>query len=220
MITGATRGLGRALVDRFVEAGHTVAGCGRSPEAVRNLGALYPDPNRFDLVDVAVAEEVDSWAASLLAELPPPDLLINNAGVINRNARLWEVSPEEFDKVLRTNVGGTENTIRAFVPEMLRAGTGVVVNISSGWGRSTAPEVGPYCASKWAVEGLTRTLAQELPEGLCAVSVNPGVIDTTMLRSCWGDEAALYQTPEDWSARAARMILEIGPHHNGAALSL
>ena len=220
VMTGVTRGLGRALMDRFVEAGHTVIGCGRSLEAIGNLRTLHGSPHRFDMVDVASAEDVDSWAASLPAELQAPDLLINNAGIINRNARLWEVPAAEFDQVLKVNVGGTENMIRAFVPAMIRHGSGVVVNFSSGWGRSAAAEVGPYCASKWAVEGLTRSLALELPEGLGAVSVNPGVIDTSMLRSCWSDEASLYPTPEDWAPRAARMLLEVGPHHNGAALTL
>ena len=114
---------------------------------------------------------------------------------------------------------GTLNVIRAFAPAMIARGRGVIVNLSSGWGRSTAPEVGPYCASKWAVEGLTRSLAQELPAGLAAVSLNPGIIDTDMLRTCWEGAAAAYPKPEDWSRTAAPFLLSLGMEHNGQALT-
>ena len=119
----------------------------------------------------------------------PPDLLINNAGMINRNAPLTEVPPEEFSSILAVNLGGMHNMIRSFVPMMEKNGTGIIVNFSSYWGQSTAPEVAPYCATKWGVEGLTRSLAQELPSGLGAVAFNPGVINTDMLRSTFGEQA-------------------------------
>ena len=86
---------------------------------------------------------------------------------------------------MAVNVSGTLNVIRAFVPAMIAAGRGVIANLSSGWGRSTDALVGPYCASKYAIEGLTGSLAQELPRPLAAVAVSPGVIDTDMLRRCW-----------------------------------
>ena len=103
---------------------------------------------------------------------------------------------------------------------MIARGSGIVINMSSGWGRSTSPDVAPYCASKWAIEGLTRSLAEELPAGLAAVSLNPGVIDTDMLRTCWGDSAGGYPSPEAWSRRAAEVILGIGPGENGRALTV
>jgi NAD(P)-dependent dehydrogenase (short-subunit alcohol dehydrogenase family) len=152
--------------------------------------------------------------------MTPPDLLINNAGVINRNAPLWEVSADEFSKVLDVNVDGTANVIRAFLPAMIASGHGVIVNMSSGWGRSTAPKVAPYCASKWAVEGLTQALAQELPPGLAAVTVSPGVVDTDMLRSCWSDSAANCPSPEDWAPAAADFFLSLSGRHNGQSLSV
>ena len=92
----------------------------------------------------------------------PPDLLVNNAALINANAPLWQVPPDEFQRVVDVNIVGTFNTIRHFLPAMLEARRGVIVNVSSGWGRSTATEVAPYCATKWAIEGLTRSLAMEL----------------------------------------------------------
>jgi NAD(P)-dependent dehydrogenase (short-subunit alcohol dehydrogenase family) len=91
--------------------------------------------------------------------------------------------------------------------------------MSSGWGRSTSPEVAPYCASKWAVEGLTQALAQELPSGLAAVAVSPGVVDTDMLRSCWADSAASCPSPEVWAKGATNFLLSLGAEHNGQSLS-
>src|SRR6185295_7668060 len=96
----------------------------------------------------------------------------------NANAPLWRVPVEEFDQVIDVNIKGVANVIRAFLPAMIERGNGVVVNFSSGWGRSTAADVAPYCATKWAIEGLTQALAQELPKGMAAVPVNPGIIDT------------------------------------------
>src|SRR5262245_1431687 len=186
VITGATRGLGRAMADRLIALGHTVAGCGRSAAHIDELRRRHPAPHDFAVVDVADGAAVAAWAKGVLARLGPPDLLLNNAAVIAENAVLWDVPAEQFDRVVDVNIKGVANVVRAFVPAMIQRGSGVVVNFSSGWGRSTSPEVAPYCASKWAVEGLTRALAQELPRGLAAVPLNPGVIDTDMLRSCFG----------------------------------
>jgi NAD(P)-dependent dehydrogenase (short-subunit alcohol dehydrogenase family) len=96
----------------------------------------------------------------------------------------------------------------------------VIVNFSSGWGRSVSPEVAPYCASKWAIEGLTKALAAELPEGMAAVPLNPGVIDTDMLRKCWGDGAAAHSNAAKWAETAAPFILGLGPRHNGQSVSV
>lgn len=220
VVTGATRGLGRALVDRFAEAGHVVWGCGRSAAQVAALAAAYPAPHDFAVVDVTDDAAVARWAARLLAGGQAPDLVINNAALMNDPAPLWRVTAAEFGRLMDVNVDGTVNVIRAFVPALLAQGRGVVVNLSSGWGRSTSPEVAPYCASKYAVEGLTAALAQELPDPLAAVAVSPGVIDTDMLRQCWADEAAQYEGPEAWSRRAAPQLLALGRRENGRSLSL
>ena len=220
VVTGATRGIGRALAERLIEMGHTVIGCGRSADRIGDLASRHAPPHRFRAVDVADDRDVQAWADEVLEGSEPPDLLVNNAGVINRNAPLWEVPADEFDALLRINVGGMANVIRAFVPAMIDRGSGVIANMSSGWGRSTAPEVAPYCASKWAVEGMTQALSQELPAGLAAVAVNPGVIDTDVLRSCWGSGAASFPDPDEWAVRAADFLLFLGAGDNGASVSV
>jgi NAD(P)-dependent dehydrogenase (short-subunit alcohol dehydrogenase family) len=118
------------------------------------------------------------------------------------------------------NIRGTQNVIRHFVPAMVARKKGVIVNFSSGWGRSVSPEVGPYCMSKWAIEGLTKEMAEELPSGMAAVPLNPGVIDTAMLRTCWAEGAASYPKAEQWAKTAAPFILKIGAKDNGKSLSI
>jgi NAD(P)-dependent dehydrogenase (short-subunit alcohol dehydrogenase family) len=103
---------------------------------------------------------------------------------------------------------------------MIARRSGVIVNLSSGWGRSTAPDVAVYCASKWAIEGLTQALAQELPAGMAAVPLNPGIIDTDMLRSCFGPDASAYPSPQKWVKSAAPFLLSLNERHNGQPLTV
>jgi NAD(P)-dependent dehydrogenase (short-subunit alcohol dehydrogenase family) len=220
VITGATRGLGRAMATRFIVGGHTVAGCGRSKDAVAELRTAYRKPHRFDAVDVADDRVVARWAKKVLAAVGAPDLLINNAALINANAPLWEVPAREFSDVIDVNIKGVANVIRHFVPAMVARKKGVIVNFSSGWGRSTDADVAPYCATKWAIEGLTRSLAQELPRGMAAVPLNPGIIDTDMLRSSFAAGASAYPSPDDWSRRAVPFLLSITPRDNGEPLTV
>lgn len=220
LVTGVTCGLGHALTHQMIAKGHTLWGCGRNRIELKKLSLQYPAPHVFKRVDVSDWTQVSAWAQSLTYSGRSPDLIINNAGIINQNAPLWEVPAEEFDALMRINVSGPANIIRAFLPAMIHNGHGIVVNISSGWGRSTAPEVAPYCASKFAIEGLTRALAQELPAGLAAVTVNPGVINTAMLQSCWGDGAQNAPSPDQWVEKAADFLLALTPSHNGQALNV
>ena len=147
-------------------------------------------------------------------------MLVNNAAVMIALAALWTVPAADFDRLIDVNVKGVANAIRAFVPAMVARKAGVIVNLSSGWGRSTSPEVAPYCASKFAVEGLTRALAQELPAGMAAIPLNPGVIDTDMLRSAWGDAAGSYPTADQWAKTAAPFLLKLGAKDNGKGLTV
>jgi NAD(P)-dependent dehydrogenase (short-subunit alcohol dehydrogenase family) len=219
VITGVTRGLGRAMAEEFVRLGHTVAGCGRSEKEISQLRSQLGKLHDFAVVNVASDAEVKSWAAEALRAHGAPTLLLNNAAIINKNARLWEVSAEEFSQVMDINIKGTVSVIRHFLPAMIKRGSGVVVNFSSGWGRSTDAEVAPYCASKWAIEGLTQSLAQELPHGLATVALNPGIINTDMLQSCFGGSASSYPSPAQWAKTAVPFLLRLGPNDNGRQLT-
>jgi len=219
VITGVTKGLGRALVEQYIKLGHLVIGCGRNVNSIESLSNSYPENTDFQVVDISDQKQVCFWAKDVLNKFGAPDFLLNNAGIINKNAALWDVPEQEFSDVININVKGVYNTIKEFVPNMIRIGKGTVVNFSSGWGRSASPEVAPYCTSKWAIEGLSKSLAQDLPEGMVSVALNPGVIDTNMLRSCWDENAAMYEKPESWAKRVAPFILNISQKDNGASLT-
>jgi NAD(P)-dependent dehydrogenase (short-subunit alcohol dehydrogenase family) len=220
VITGVSRGLGLAMTEKFIELGHTVLGCARSSEAVEKLNQKYSTPHHFTCLDVTNDDRVKAWATEMLAKKEPPDLLINNAALVNNPAPLWLVSSEEFSQLIDVNIKGTANVIRHFVPAMIARKSGIIVNFSSGWGRSTSPEVAPYCASKWAIEGLTRSLAQELPGGMAAVPLNPGIIHTDMLEICFGEDAASYTSIKAWVQKAVPFLLKLKPSDNGMSLTV
>ena len=221
LITGCSKGLGFSMVRSFAALGHTVIGCARSAPAISALQKEFPAPHSFAVVDVTDAAAVETWAAQVIASHGAPDLLLNNAAVIHPNAPLWKVPAERFNWVIDVNVKGLANVLRSFLPAMVKAKKGLIVNFSSGWGRSTSPEVSGYCASKYAVEGLTASLAQELPGGMAAVALNPGVINTEMLQDCFGKESAShYPSAEEWAKRAVPFLLKIGPKDNGHPLTV
>ncbi|GMY04900.1 NADPH-dependent pterin aldehyde reductase [Fagus crenata] len=226
LITGAGKGLGRALALELAKKGHTVIGCARTQDRLNSLQSELSDPNSpsdkhlFLSADVRSNGSVEELARVVMEKKGVPDIIVNNAGTINRNNRIWEVPEEEFDTVIDTNVKGIANMLRHFIPLMLVRKQGIIVNMSSGWGRSGAALVAPYCASKWAVEGLTRSVAKELPDGMAIIALNPGVINTDMLASCFGNSASGYQAPEAWALKAATMILNLTAADNGASLTV
>lgn len=220
VITGVTRGLGRAMAITFASLGHTVIGCGRSQAAIDVLKTELGTPHRFDVVDVTVDNDVAIWATSVIQDFGPPDLLLNNAAMINEVKPLWQISARDFDAVIDVNIKGVAHVLRHLVPAMIERQEGVIVNFSSGWGRSTDAGVAPYCASKWAIEGLTRALAQEVPKSMAAIPLNPGIIDTDMLKICFGDEAKQYPTAARWAETAVPFLLALSAHDNGKPLSV
>ena len=217
-ISGCSRGLGRAMAIEFHARGWKIAGGARDANALEKLKQKIGVTSFFHPFDVSKSTEVENFAILVEKNLGIPDLLVNNAGVINQNAPLTKISAEEFAAVLAVNLGGIHNMIRSFVPRMEKQGHGIIANFSSYWGQSTAPEVGPYCASKWGVEGLTRSLAQELPSGLVTVAFNPGIIDTEMLRSCFGEGASAHEKPTDWAKHAVDRMVNIGLSDNGQTI--
>ncbi|XP_073003780.1 NADPH-dependent pterin aldehyde reductase isoform X1 [Typha latifolia] len=227
LITGVSRGLGHALTLELARRGYFVIGCARSQEKIQSLqqelSALDPSSSSRHLLttaDVRSDSSVRDLAKVVVEAKRIPDIIVNNAGTINRNNKIWDVPAEEFDMVIDTNIKGTANMLRHFMPLMIEKKHGIIVNMSSGWGRSAAAAVAPYCASKWAIEGLTRSVAKELPSGLAIIALSPGVVNTDMLTSCFGSSAALYQTTEAWAPKAATMILSLTVEDNGASLTV
>jgi NAD(P)-dependent dehydrogenase (short-subunit alcohol dehydrogenase family) len=213
VITGVTRGLGRAMVDEFIRLGHTVFGCARTKVQIDELTRMYPR-HVFQTVDVASDAQVKAWAEDLLKKYGPPDFVLNNAAIFNPKAPLWEVGARDFSEEIDINIKGIVNVIRHFVPSMIGRKRGVIVNFSSRWGKNFEKKMAPYCATKWAVVALTRVLAEELkPEGVAAIGLNPGIVRTGMLERYSGNGTTLdtsnYLTPADWAKIAVPFILRL-----------
>ncbi|MHC4938755.1 MAG: SDR family NAD(P)-dependent oxidoreductase [Planctomycetota bacterium] len=199
VVTGASRGIGKALVTELEARGARVTGVSRTQ------GCDVSDP---------------SQVAELCARTGPVDLLVNNAAIIHEPAPLWEVPFDEWESVLRINVLGTVAMLQAYLPAMNERGSGTVVNLSSGWGRFAAPEQAPYCASKFAVEGLSAAVAEEVADGVCVIALNPGVIATEMLETAFGGDVSGYPTPEETAKSFAELLASLDPSWNGRSVSL
>ena len=170
VVTGASRGIGRAVAAALSSAGAVVAGC-----------ALHAAPG-VAACDVRSPDDVERFAADVERRLGAPHILVNNAGTVAR-APLHELSVEAWDDVVDANLKGTFLVTRAFLPAMRARGTGRVINIASIAGRQGTAGLSAYCAAKHGVVGLTRALAEELRgTGLVANAVCPGSVDTDMLR--------------------------------------
>lgn len=220
LITGVSRGLGRALCVEFDQLGHHVAGCARAASAVKELGEQLDARHHFSNVDLTDDDAVARWIDNVVTNWGTPDLVINNAASINQNAALWDVPLDEFKQLMDINITGVFSVIRHITPHLVKQGHGIIANLSSGWGRSVSADVAPYCASKFAIEGMTMALAQDLPDGLAAVAVNPGIINTEMLQSCFGPSAKDAPSPEQWAKRAAPFYLNIKPTDTGTPMSV
>lgn len=221
LITGVSRGLGRAMTEQFIQLGHTVIGCALNKEEIASLQQQFSSPNHFSYVDIANEDQVQAWSKNFFEQYETPDLIINNAGIVHELLPLWEIKGNVFDRVIDINIKGVANVIRHFVPSMVERNKGVIINFSAGWGRYTAPNAAPYCASKWALEGLTQAFAQELPSNMATVSLWPGTIHTDTLETIYGEEkASNFISPEDWVKRAIPFILQIGATDNGKVLAI
>jgi NAD(P)-dependent dehydrogenase (short-subunit alcohol dehydrogenase family) len=214
IVTGASRGIGFELTKEFLAWGATVFACARSmPSKLPQHENLY-----FTILDVRNSEEIKAWARSVSSMHSHISMLINNAGVINEKKPLWEISDKEFDRVLDINVKGAVNVLREFVPLMIKGKGGVIVNMSSGWGHFGDELVAPYCASKFAIEGLTQSLAKEVPKELSVVALRPGVVNTEMLQSCSPDTADDAISANAWAKKAVPFLLEISKKDSGQSL--
>jgi NAD(P)-dependent dehydrogenase (short-subunit alcohol dehydrogenase family) len=178
VVTGANSGIGRATAIHLARNGHRVVGTVRAVGRADKLQAMAADAGvdieLFEL-DVADDDSVRDGFAAILATTGRVDHLVNNAGV-GGNAVAEECPPELYMSVMNVNLVGAVRCLQAVLPQMRERGAGTIVNITSVAGRIAALGQSPYVASKWAFEGLSEGLAQELaPFGIRVVIVEPGV---------------------------------------------
>ncbi len=187
VVTGASRGIGRAAAALLALRGAAVVGCsargaGPAGSFLDDLPASVANRCAFMRCDVANAREVSAFSAKVEAEFGSPDIVVNNAGVVVRNP-LEAITDEDWHHVMNVNVNGTFFVTRAFLPEMKVRGSGKIINISSIAGRQGTPQLVAYCTAKHAIVGFTRALAEELRATQIKVNaICPGSVDTEMLQ--------------------------------------
>ena len=191
LVTGASRGIGRAVALALGAAGAAVACCARSAEQVEATAAEVSGHGgraRGFRLDVTRRNEIDAVVADIGAALGPIDILVNNAG-ITLDKRSVEVTDEEWDGVLATNLTSTFKLARAVAPGMMEQRRGKIINIGSMYGKIGVPRYAAYCASKAAVEALTRSLAVEWARhGIQVNCLAPGYVNTDIPREAMADE--------------------------------
>ncbi len=191
LVTGAGRGIGRAIAMALGEAGAAVACAARSRDQVEAAAAAIAAAGgraRALRLDVTRPEQIVAGVEEITAALGPVDVLVNNAG-ITMEKPTTEVTDEDWDAVLATNLTSMFRCARAVAPGMIRLGRGKIINVGSMYGVLGVPRYAAYCASKAAVDGLTRSLAAEWARhGIQVNCLAPGYVNTDIPRAAMADE--------------------------------
>ncbi len=200
VVTGAGRGIGRAVALKLAERGHDVALLARTVEELE-----------------AVAGEVAGAAERVAKDLGVPRVVVSNAGVVRR-ALVVESSEADWDHVIDVNLKGAFLVARALLPAMIAAKRGRFVALASISSTLGTPRQSAYCAAKWGLVGFVKALAEELrPAGLQAMCVLPGSVDTAMLR---GSGFAPQMSPEDVANLVTYAALDAPDALNGSAVEM
>lgn len=213
VITGAGRGIGAAIAMRMASLGARSVLCGRTREALETVAASIHNSGGQSAVmecDVTDLRSVESLAARVERTFGRLDILVNNAGIGGASGPLHELSPETWDRVLNTNLRGVYYCIRSFAPLMIRGASGHIINISSLAGKNPLPNAAAYAASKWGLNGLCYSVAEELRAHNIRVSVIcPGSVNTEFSAHP-GKSAEKMLQPDD-VAHAVAMIVTQAP---------
>ncbi|HVK53627.1 MAG TPA: glucose 1-dehydrogenase [Burkholderiales bacterium] len=210
VITGAARGIGKGIAERMSANGASVVIADIDIDEAKQSAAMLPGPAIAVRHDVRDGASATTLAAKALEEYGHVNILVNNAGVGPKPGPIQRTTEEEYDRVMDTNAKGVFLTTKAFVEGMIHQKSGRIINISSIVGQSGFAMVSPYVASKFAVTGMTQSLAQELaPYDITVNSIHPGIIATDLHSAVVKQFAALQgQTEEEiWAWFKARIPL-------------
>jgi len=219
VVTGAGSGIGRATALALARRGLDVALVGRTEGPLHRAAAEVAQAGVKTLValaDVSVGADVTRAAAEITRALGTPRVVVNNAGIAGRKARIEELGEDEWHAVLGSNLTSVFLVTRALLPAMRAAGEGRLVTIASISSTLGSPGLAPYAASKWGVVGFTKSLAEELRgSGLQALAVLPGSVDTPMVKV---GGFAPQMSPEDVAGLVVYAALDAPAAMNGSAI--
>lgn len=217
IVTGASTGLGESMARRFAREGANVVLTARGEDALQRVTTEADGETLVAPGDVTDEGDVQGVVDAALDEYGEITGLVNNAGIgllsmYGGGMPLHEVETEDFRKIVEVNVTGVFLCSKYVVPELIDAGRGNVVNISSGFGRRAAPNFGPYVGTKWALEGMLRTQSMELEEhGINVNGLDPGGRVNTAFWDQLPDEEREEILQPDVMDNAAVALLAQGP---------
>jgi len=211
VVTGAGRGIGAAIARELSNLGATVALCGRTVAALESTAkTVTPSGGKCEVIpcDVSNLQSVEEAAKTVESLFGRLDILVNNAAVRGVEGPLHQLPPDVWDQILNTNLRGVYYMTRAFVPTMIRARSGHIINISSLAGKNPVPNGAAYSASKWGLNGLSYTIAEELRSHNIRVSVVcPGSTETNLSPHAGKDHSKMLQ-PEDIAHAVAMLVTQ------------
>lgn len=211
VITGAGRGIGSAIARKLAGLGATAVLLGRTKSTLDETARAIVDAGgKTEVIpcDVTVLHQLEYAAARVDSTFGRLDILVNNAGVGGFNDPLHNLPPEEWDSILNTNLRGVYYAIRTFAPIMIRAYSGHIINVSSLAGKNALPNGAAYAASKWGLNGLTYSVAEELRKhNVRASVVCPGSVDTELSPHAGKDPTKMLQ-PDDVAHAVAAIAMQ------------
>ena len=211
LVPGAGRGIGAAIAQKLASMGATVVLCGRTVKTLEATASAITSTGghaRVEQCDVTNLASVDALAAKVQKSFKRLDILVNNAGVGSFSTPLHEMTPETWEKILNTNLRGVFYCIRAFAPTMIHAKSGHIINISSLAGKNPVPNGAAYSASKWGLNGLSYSVAEELRAHQIRVSVVcPGSVETELSPHAGKDAEKMLQS-EDVAHVVAMLVTQ------------
>jgi 3-oxoacyl-[acyl-carrier protein] reductase len=213
VITGAGRGIGAAIARKLASLGAIAVLLGRTQSTLDETArAILEAGGKAEVIpcDVNLLHQLEYASARVDSTFHRLDILVNNAGVGGFNDQLHNLPPEDWDRILNTNLRGVYYSIRVFAPLMIRAYSGHIINISSLAGKNALPNGAAYAASKWGLNGLTYSVAEELrPHNVRASVICPGSVDTELSPHAGKDPNKMLK-PED-VAHAVAMLATQAP---------
>lgn len=217
IVTGASRGLGASMTKRFAKEGANVVATARSEDDLEAVAAEAEGEVLVAPADITDESEVRAVVDATVEEYGTVTGLVNNAGIgllsmYGEGAPLHEVDTADFRTIMEVNVTGVFLCSKYVIPELIDAGRGNIINISSGLGRRGAPTWGPYVASKWALEGMTRTQSMELENhGINVNALDPGGrVETGFWKHLPDDERETILDPDVMDDAAVELLAQ-GP---------